>query len=384
MINRVLLVVLDGLGIGPLPDASAYGDSDCNTLAHLCDAANGVQLPNLEKLGLGHLGEFTGIRGIAQPDGCFGRLGFLSKGKDSLTGHWELACCPLEDASGIQGGFTPRLSDLIEEAIGQKTLGNRTGVAYDVVEDSRNAHQQSGSPIAWLDDVGTIHLAASEALVPADDLYRMCREVRRVVKADHPVVRVVAHPFSNQVGRVSCGDRRRHFATEPTGPTLLDQLSRASQLMIGLGKVSDLFSGRGVTRSSPASGYRDALEELLGQFGRVPRGLLFANLEFLSSNLDESVEGLQYFDRLLPDLQARLKQGDVLIITADHGRDASRTSREHSREYVPLLITGPKLPRGVNLGTRNSAADLGQTIGEALGASRLPAGDSFLDSLRAG
>lgn len=384
MIKRVLLVVLDGLGIGPLPDASAYGDEGCNTLAHLCEAAGGVRLPNLETLGLGHLGEFTGVRGIAQPEGCFGRLGFTSKGKDSLTGHWELACCPSEDASGVQGGFTPGLCDQIEGAIGQKTLGNRVGVCYDVVEDCNGAHKQSGSPIVWLDDVGTIHLAANNALIPPDDLYRMCREIRRVVKADHPVLRVVAHPFSDQSGRVLCGDRRRHFATEPPGPTLLDQLSRASQLMIGLGKVGDLFSGRGVTRSSSASDYRDALDELLGQFGRVPRGLLFATLEFLSSNLDESVEGLQFFDRLLPELQAKLKLGDVLIITADHGRDASRTSREHSREYVPLLITGPKLPRGVNLGTRDSAADLGQTIGEALGASRLPAGDSFLDSLRAG
>ena len=164
MIKRVLLVVLDGLGIGPLPDASAYGDEGCNTLAHLCEAAGGVRLPNLETLGLGHLGEFTGVRGIAQPEGCFGRLGFTSKGKDSLTGHWELACCPSEDASGVQGGFTPGLCDQIEGAIGQKTLGNRAGFRLDSMSEFIPEHRRSGLPIAWIDDVGAIHLAADEAV----------------------------------------------------------------------------------------------------------------------------------------------------------------------------------------------------------------------------
>ena len=384
MIRRIFLLVLDGLGTGSLPDAAQYGDADCNTLAHLCEAADGLHLPNLENLGLGHLGDFPGIRPIAQPEGCFGRLGFASKGKDSLAGHWEIACCPLEQESGVRSGFTPGLAETIAGAIGQKTLGNRVVSPLDPVGELIAEHKRSGSPIAWIDDVGAIHLAAHDAVVPAEELYRMGRDVRRVIKAEVPVLRVIAHPFNHYAGSLTSEERRRHFATEPPGPTLLDQLSRASQLMIGVGKVGDLFGGRGVTRSTLVSGYREALEELLGLFNRVPRGLLCANLEVLSPSLDDSVQALEHVDRRLAELQKHLKPGDALMITADHGRDMSRSTPGHSREYVPLLITGPKLARGVNLGTRPTAADLGQTIGEALGAARMPAGDSFLDSLRVG
>jgi phosphopentomutase len=179
-------------------------------------------------------------------------------------------------------------------------------------------------------------------------------------------------------------DRRRDFAVEPPGPTLLDQLSRASQLVITLGKVGDLFSGRGVTRTLSVSQPEVVMDEIAAMFSKVPRGLIFANLSLLSFDLHATVASLQQFDRRLRELQQSLKQGDVLIVTADHGFDCARPTPGHSREYVPCLVTGPRLARGVNLGTRPSAADLGQTIGEALGATRLPWGDSFLDSLRAG
>jgi phosphopentomutase len=384
MITRVFLLVLDGLGVGALPDAARDGDADADTLGHLCEAAGGVCLPNLENLGLGHLGKFAGVRPIAQPEGCFGRLGFVSSGKDSLTGHWEIACWPVEEESGVQPAFTPALAEMVEGAIGQKTLGNRLLSRFDRFDELVAEHRRSGSPITWIDDVGVIHIAAHDALIPAEELYRMARDIRRVAKGKFPVRRVVAQPFNNYAGSFTSGERRRHFATEPAGPTLLDQLIRASQLVMGIGKVSDLFSGRGITRSTLVSGYREALDEVLALFGRVPRGLLFANLELLSPSLDETVRALQEVDRQLTEFQAKLQKGDVLVITADHGYDMSRPIPGHCREYVPLLITGPKLARGVNLGTRQSAADLGQTLGEALGAVRIPAGDSFLDSLRVG
>lgn len=384
MINRIFLLVLDGLGIGSLPDADQYGDADCNTLAHLCEAAGGVSLPNLENLGLGHLGEFAGVRAIAQPEGCFGRLGFASKGKDSLAGHWEIACWPLQEETGVRSGFTPAVAEMIEAAIGRKTLGNRVLSVVDPVGELIAEHKRSGSPIAWIDDVGAIHLAAHSAVVPVEELYRMGRDVRRAVKPMFPVVRIITHPFNHYAGSLTSEERRRHFATEPPGPTLFDELSRASQLMIGIGKVGDLFSGRGVTRSTLVSGYREALDEVLQLFSRVPRGLLVANLEILSPGLDDSVQALQEVDRRLAEFQKKLKPGDALVITADHGCDMSRPAPGHSREYVPLLITGPKMARGVNLGTRPTAADLGQTIGEALGVARIPVGNSFLDSLRAG
>jgi phosphopentomutase len=383
MINRIFLLVLDGVGVGPLPDAEQYGDAGCNTLGHLCEAAGCLRLPNLENLGLGHLGEFAGVQPIAQPEGCFGRLGFVSTGKDSRAGHWELACYPLEEHNAIQG-FTPVLTEMIEGAIGRKTLANQVLSIADPVVEWIAEHKRSGSPIAWVDDVGTIHLAAHEAVLPPEELYRMGRDIRRVAKAMFPMIRVVAHPFGRYAGRLTSEERRRHFVVDPPGPTLLDHLSRASQLIITIGKVGDLFSGRGVTRSTLVSGYREALDEVLALFNRVPRGLIFVNLEILSPSLDDSVEAFQEVDRRVADFQTKLKPGDALMITADHGCDMSRPTAGHSREYAPLLITGPRLARGVNLGTRRSAADVGQTIGEALGAARSPAGDSFLDSLRAG
>ncbi|HJR78143.1 MAG TPA: phosphopentomutase [Nitrospiraceae bacterium] len=384
MITRVFLLVLDGLGIGALPDAARYGDADADTLSHLCEAAGGIRLPNLENLGLGHLGNFLGVRPITQPEGCFGRLGFASRGKDSLAGHWEIACWPLEEDSGVGSEFTSALAELVEGAIGRKTLGNRVLSLLEEIDESVAEHRRSGSPIVWIDDVGAVHLAAQDTVISAEELYRMARDIRRAAKARFPVLRVIAHPFNRHAGSLASEERRRHFATEPQGPTLLDQLSRASQLVIGVGKVGDLFSGRGITRSTAVSGYREALDEVLGLFGRVPRGLLFTNLEILSPGLEETVHALQEVDRRLIDFREKLKTGDVLMITADHGYDMSRPIPGHSREYAPLLIIGPRLARGVNLGTRSTAADLGQTIGEALGAARMPVGDSFLNSLRAG
>ena len=197
-----------------------------------------------------------------------------------------------------------------------------------------------------------------------------------------PVVRVVAYPFVGQPGRLTVTERRRDFAVETPGLTLLDHLSRASQLVIGVGKVGDLFSGRGVTRSVPLYQPEAVMDEVVGMFSKVPRGLIYANLPVISTDLHTTVSALQQFDRRLRDLQECLKISDALIITGDHGFDCARPTPGHSREYVPCLVTGPRLARGVDLGTRTTAADLGQTIGEALGATRLPWGDSFLDALR--
>lgn len=384
MITRILLLVVDGLGVGELPDAAAYGDGGCNTLQRLAATADGLFVPNLEQLGLGHLGSFRGIRPIAQPEGCFGRLGFLTKGKNSLTGHWELAGYVIEEDYQPCSSFTSELATALEAAIGQKTVGNGTAVGTELIPELDSRHRASSMPIAWVDSTGTIYLAAHEQVIPAEQLYKLAREARRLLKGLAPVIRVVAYPFGGRPGHVVLSDRRRDFAVEPAGPTLLDQLSRASQPVIGVGKVGDLFSGRGVTRSIPLMQPEAVMDEIVGMFTKVPRGLIYVSLSLLSLDLNATVAALQHFDRRLRELQELLKQGDLLIITGDHGFDCARPKPGHSREYVPCLVTGPKLARGVNFGTRASAADLAQTIGEALNATRLPWGDSFLDALRSG
>lgn len=382
MMTRIVLLVLDGFGVGALPDADAYGDAGCNTLQRLAAITKGLALPNLEQLGLGLLGQFQGIRPMTQPEGCYGVLGFSTKGKHSLSGHWELAGYVIEDGDRPCETFTSELATALEAALGQKTLGNCRAVHLEPIAEFGSQHQKSGMPIAWIDTAGTILLAAHEQVVPAEELYRLAREARKLLKTIVPIVRVVACPFSGQAGRFALTERRRDFAVEPPGLTLLDHLSRASQLVIGVGKVGDLFSGRGVTRSVPLFQAGAVMDEVIGMFSKVPRGLIYANFPVMSPDLQETVATLQQFDRRLRDLQESLKVGDVLIITGDHGFDCARPNPGHSREYVPCLVTGPRLARGVNLGTRPTAADLAQTIGEALGATRLPWGDSFLDALQ--
>jgi len=382
MITRIVLVVLDGLGIGALPDAESYGDGGCNTLHRLAAISKGLTLPNLEQLGLGHLGHFQGIRPMVQPEGCFGRLGFATKGKNSLSGHWELAGCLIEEDQRPCETFTGELQTALEVSLGQKTLGNCRAVNLEPIDEFGGQHQKSGAPIAWIDTTGTVFLAAHEQVVPPEELYRLAREARKMLKQQYAVARIVACPFVGRQGTWAVTGRRRDFAVEPPGLTLLDHLSRASQLVMGIGKVGDLFSGRGVTRSTPLFQPDAVMDEVVGLFSKVPRGLIYADLPIIGSDLQTTVSALQQFDRRLRDLQERLKIGDVLIITADHGFDYARPTPGHSREYVPCLVTGPRLARGVNLGTRPTAADLGQTIGEALGATRLPWGDSFLDALR--
>ena len=382
MMTRIVLLVLDGFGIGALPDAELYGDAGCNTLQRLAAISKGLALPNLEQLGLGHLGQFQGIRPMAQPEGCYGTLGFATKGKHSLSGHWELAGYLIEDGERPCETFTPELATALEAALGQKTLGNCRAVNLEPIAEFGKQHQHSGMPIAWIDTAGTILLAAHEQVVPAEELYRLAREARKLLKSLMPIVRVVACQFLGHPGTFAMTERRRDFAVEPPGLTLLDHLSRASQLVIGVGKVGDLFSGRGVTRSVPLFHADAVMEEVVGLFSKVPRGLIYANLPVINPDLQTTVTTVQQVDRRLRDLQESLKVGDVLIVTGDHGFDCARPNPGHSREYVPCLVTGPRLARGVNLGTRTTAADLGQTIGEALGATRLPWGDSFLDALQ--
>ncbi|KXK08210.1 MAG: phosphopentomutase [Nitrospira sp. OLB3] len=266
--------------------------------------------------------------------------------------------------------------------MGQKTVGNSRAAALEPIDEFGGQHQQSGAPIAWVDTTGTIVLAAHEQVIPAEELYRLAREARKRLKDLLPTVRIVAYPLAGQPGRFTVTDRRRDFVVEPAGPTLLDHLSRASQLVIGVGKVGDLFSMRGVTRSIPLYQPNAVMDEMIGMFSKVPRGLIYATVPVITTDLQATVADLQQFDRRLRDLQERLKIGDILIITGDHGFDCARPAPGHSREYVPCLITGPRLARGVDLGIRPTAADLGQTIGEALQATRLPWGDSFLDALR--
>lgn len=385
MIKRVILLVVDGLGVGATEDASDYADATCHTLAHLAESAGGLSLPTLESLGLGHVTAIRGVRSMAQPVGCFGRLGFKSKGVDSLVGYWELAGCLTEDEGRIfPQGYSSEAKAALAEIFGRKVVGGQVASAEEALAEFGASHLSTGAPLVWTDGRQTCHVAAHEQVWSADLLYQRCREARKALRDSWGMRRLVAHPVVGAAGALLFGPGRRDFAGEPPGLTMLDVLNRASQILIGVGKVGDLFGGRGLTRSAVAPRWTDALDEIANMFNKVPRGLIFAALDVLGEHPGKAAAAIQDFDRRLPELLDRLRAGDLFIVTGDHGRDPDKPHALATREYVPFLITGPKLAQGVNLGIRHTAADLGQTIVEALKGEPLTVGESFLDVLRPG
>ena len=385
MITRVFVLVIDGLGVGAMPDASEYGDAESNTLSHLADAVGGLNLPTLEALGLGHITEIKGVRTMGQPEGCFGRLGFLSKEVDSIAGYWEMAG-HLTDVAGplYPNGFPPDMVAALEQVFGRKIVGNRRSSGAAMLRDCDAEHLSSGALIVWTDGRRTCHVAAHESTMRRDEFFQRCRDARKLLKDPWGIVRVSAHPLLGDAGAVRFGPQPREFVIEPPGLTMFDVLNRASQILIGVGKVSDLFSSRGLTRSVPVAHWTALLTDVTGMLKKVPRGLIVAGLDVLESDAERSAMALQDFDRRLPALLEQLRPGDLLVLTGDHGRDMAKADLVPTREYVPLLATGPKLAHGVRLGIRASAADVGHTIVEALLGDQLPVGESFLDALRAG
>ena len=391
MIQRVILIVLDGVGVGELPDAAEYGDVGSNTLAHVAEAVGGLALPNLEALGLGHIGHFAGIRTMGQPDGCFGRMGQLSKGKDSTAGHWEMAGILLEEPfPTYPRGFPKEMLDLFEQASGRKVLGNRAASGTEIIQELGEEHMRTGAPIVYTSTDSVFQVAAHERVVPVEELYRMCRAARKLLKPPHQVARVIARPFIGEPGLFVRTERRRDFSVEPPSPTLLDILKSSGQLIVGIGKIEDLFNGRGLTRSIHTGNNAAGMGETVRLLKTMPRGLIFVNLVDFDTlyghrnNAPGYAKALQEFDARLPALLDAVRPGDLLCVTADHGNDPTTPGTDHSREYVPLLVVGPRLAQGVNLGTRRTFADLGQTVAEALGAPRLDCGESFLDALTPG
>ena len=385
MINRVVVLVIDGLGVGALPDAAEYGDVGSNTLSHLAEAVGGLNLPTLEALGLGHITEIKGVRVMGQPEGCFGRLGFLSKGVDSMVGYWEMAG-HLTDVAGplYPNGFPPDMVALLEQVFGRKVIGNRRASGMAMLRECEVEHLSSGALIVWTDGRRTCHVAVHEHAMRRDEFFQRCRDARKLLKDSWGIWRVSAYPLLGDAGAVQFSPQPREFVIEPPGPTMFDVLNRASQILVGVGTVSDLFSGRGFTSSVPVGHWTALLTEVTKMLKKVPRGVIFAGLDVLESDAASSATALYDFDRRLPGLLEQLRPGDLLVLTGNHGQDITKVDQVPTREYVPLLATGPRLAHGVHLGIRVSAADLGHTIVEALQGDQLPVGESFLDALRAG
>ncbi|HEY7533506.1 MAG TPA: phosphopentomutase [Nitrospiraceae bacterium] len=384
MINRVILIVIDGLGIGALPDAAEFGDADANTLVHLAEAAGGLNLPTMEALGLGHITAIRGVRVMGQPEGCFGQLGFMTRDVDSLGGYWETNGYISTPVGQTQSDvLSPDAVATIEQASGRKTIGNRIASDAEMLRSCADDHVATGTPIIWTDGRQTCHLAMHESVMPPDALYQLCRDLRKPL-AQGGIRRIVARPLVGKNNDIHLSHQRRDFVTEPANTTMLDVLNRAGQILTGVGKVGDLFNGRGLTRTIPQAAWITLFDEVRFMLKNVPRGLIYVGLDVLESDMVGSAAALHDLDRRLPTLLEQLRTGDLFVITGDHGRDARKAHGVPTREYVPVLVTGPKLAQGVNLGIRTTAADLGQTIVEALRGESLAIGESFLDALQPG
>ena len=383
---RVLILVLDSVGIGALPDAPAYGDAGSDTLGNI-SRARPLRLPQLGALGLGNIAPLDGVPAVERPLAAFGRMAEMSPGKDSVTGHWEIAGVVLDKAfPTFPRGFSAGLIASFEARIGRRTLGNEVASGTEIISRLGDAHVASGKPIVYTSADSVFQIAAHETIVPVPELYRMCDIAYDLAVTGLGMGRVIARPFVGTSGAYVRTANRHDYAMPPTAETLLDRLTGRQVPVLAIGKIKDLFAGRGVGRSvstpSDEAGM-DAVEQAMAQ---VESGLVFVNLVDFDTqyghrnNVVGYAENLERFDARLARLLPSLRPDDLLVVTADHGNDPTTPSTDHSREYVPLLVTGPRV-RAVDLGTRATFADLGQTVAANFAAGPLAHGTSFLDAI---
>ncbi len=386
--DRATVIVLDGVGIGALPDAAEYGDEGSDSVGNTSRAVGGLDLPNMGRLGLGNLTEVDGVPPQRDTLGAYGRMAEASKGKDSTVGHWELmGVISSRPLPTYPGGFPQDLIEEYERRIGRKTLGNKAISGTVVIEELGEEHMRTGSPIVYTSADSVFQVAAHEEVIPLDELYRICRIAREMLTGEHSVGRVIARPFVGHPGSFTRTGNRKDFSLPPPEPTLLDRLLAAGQEVIGVGKIDDLFAKQGLTICHHTVENVVGAEKVIELLGGESRGLIFANLiEFdmlygHRNNPQGYARALEIFDSQLPRIMEALKSKDVLFIVADHGNDPTTPSTDHSREYVPVLVYGPRVKAAVDLGTRGTFADLGATIAEMLGIDALPNGASFARSI---
>lgn len=383
-IRRAVTVVLDGCGVGFAPDASKYGDAGSCTLKHVWDLKH-PDIPNLIELGLGR------ILGIddEEPVGCYGRMTEKSAGKDTTTGHWELAGLTLKKPfPTYPNGFPEELIKKFEEETGLGVIGNRPASGTQIIQELGDEHYVTGKLIVYTSADSVFQIAAHEDVVPVSELYHICRIARRLLKDENCVGRVIARPFVGSAGHYVRTGNRRDFSVEPFGDTMLDVLKRSHMDVIGVGKIEDIFNHRGLTQSDHAAGNDACIASMLNFMKKDWRGLMFVNLVDTDAlyghrnDVDGFAECLEAFDSYIPEILGRLGDDGMLLLTADHGCDPTYPGTDHTREQVPLMVYGLGLNEGVDLGTRETFADLGKTILDAFDIENTLDGTSFLPLLR--
>jgi phosphopentomutase len=397
--RRAIVIVMDSVGIGELPDAAAYGDQGSNTIGNIARQVP-LRVPTLRALGLGRVASLDGglPPGIQQtapgttqhPEtpSAVGRMAEASRGKDSVTGHWEMMGIVLSRAFPVfPHGFSPELIAEFSRRTGRGVIGNKAASGTQIIDELGAEHVQTGALIVYTSADSVFQIAAHEEVVPIAELYRACEIAYGLAGEGLGVGRVIARPFVGVPGHFKRTANRRDYALPPTGETLMDRVKAASLPVVAIGKIEDLFAGHGVTAAYHTASDEEGMDHVERQMNEVDRGLIFANLVDFDTQYGHRndvvgyAENLERFDRRLAALLPRLRDDDLLIVTADHGNDPTTASTDHSREYVPLLAVGPRVRAGTSLGTRSTFADLGQTLAELFGVSPLGNGTSFLGEL---
>ena len=385
--RRVIWIVLDSVGIGEMPDAEAYGDTGSDTLGNIARRRI-LHLPNLCRLGLANIKPLNGLEPVAAPVGAFGRCALASPGKDTTTGHWEMAGIHLEKPFPVYPhGFPQDTMDEFETRIGRKTIGNYAASGTEIIQQLGEEHMRTGSPIVYTSADSVFQIAAHEEVIPLWELYKICETAREILRGPREVGRVIARPFVGSPGAFTRTPNRKDLAVPPPKGMLLDQLDDHRVSVYSVGKIFDVFLGRGIRDHEKTQSNADGMAKTLEAMEQQDEGLIFVNLvdfDMLYGHRND-VEGyaraLEEADAWLPQLSAKLQPGDLVILTADHGCDPTTPSTDHSREYVPLLVYGPMARAAVDLGLRATLSDIGQTVAENFGC-RIAQGTSFLSAIR--
>lgn len=385
--NRITIVVLDGAGIGAMPDAPEWGDAGSDTFGHICESRQ-VKLPNLQSLGLGNIRPLSGVPAIEKPRGGYGKCALKSNGKDTTTGHWEMAGIILERAFPTYPNGFPQtvIDDFIVRTKVPGVLGNIPASGTEIIKDLGAQHVATGKPIVYTSADSVFQIAAHEEIIPLDRLYEICEISRDMLRGEHEVGRVIARPFLGQPGSFFRTENRHDYAVPPPRENLLPLLSENGLAVVSIGKIASIYDSTGVTQDLTAKNNDQSIDQTIHALQQNTRGLIFSNLvdfDMLYGHRRDTegyARALEHFDARWPEIESAMTDGDLLIISADHGNDPTYRGSDHTREYAPLIVFGKQAKPGVNLGTRASLADIGRTIAENFGLE-LRAGTSFLNDL---
>lgn len=383
--RRITIIVLDSLGVGALPDAEAYGDLGANTLGSIIKTKKDLCIPHLCKLGLGFIEGVDGLPRDSAPEASYARLGEQSHGKDTITGHWEIAGLFTEVPFKTFEAFPDDFMSAYEAAIGIGTLGNFAASGTEIIKELGQEHKETGKPIIYTSADSVFQIAANIDVVPLDQLYRYCEIAREMLVGDVQVGRVIARPFVEEDGQYKRTSDRKDYAVSPTGKTILDSVKDKGMRVHAVGKISDIFNNNGVTSTVHTVGNQDGIDQTIEALKQDFDGLIFTNLVDFDSLYGHRRDGMGYgialeeFDARLPEIMKAMSRDDILILCADHGNDPSHSGWDHTREYTPMIVYGQQIRAGINLGTRDSFADIAATISEFLNVEKPTIGSSFLD-----